>query len=67
MYGVKTTAYKVDGQPKFARKVTILVDRATVTQAEKVQKAISEVVKDFGTIDIFVANAGMKLSTSFYG
>lgn len=30
-----------------------------VSQADKVQHAIAEVVKDFGTIDVFVANAGM--------
>lgn len=29
-----------------------------VSSAEQIQKAIGDVVKDFGKIDVFVANAG---------
>lgn len=33
-----------------------------VSQAEKVEAGVSEVVKDFGSVDIFIANAGMYAS-----
>ncbi|KAH8423988.1 uncharacterized protein LDX57_001743 [Aspergillus melleus] len=36
--------------------------KVDVSNAEAVQTAISEVVKDFGKIDVFVANAGMAIS-----
>lgn len=32
-----------------------------VSNAEDVQKTVAVVVKDFGAIDVFVANAGMEL------
>lgn len=34
----------------------------TVSDAESVQKTVSQVVQDFGRIDVFVANAGMAIS-----
>ncbi|KAF4537811.1 short-chain dehydrogenase [Lasiodiplodia theobromae] len=36
--------------------------KVEVSQPEKVQEAIAQVVKDFGRIDVFVANAGMAIS-----
>jgi sorbose reductase len=33
-----------------------------VSDAESVQKAVQQVVQDFGKIDVFVANAGMAIS-----
>ena len=33
-----------------------------VSDPEKVQKAIQQVVQDFGKMDVFVANAGMAIS-----
>ncbi|KAF3009373.1 hypothetical protein G7054_g8654 [Neopestalotiopsis clavispora] len=36
--------------------------KVDVSNAEAVQSAIAQVVKDFGRIDIFVANAGMSIS-----
>jgi NADP-dependent 3-hydroxy acid dehydrogenase YdfG len=32
--------------------------KVDVSNADSVQKSITEVVKDFGKIDVFVANAG---------
>ncbi|CAI7591559.1 unnamed protein product [Penicillium manginii] len=36
--------------------------KVDVSNADSVQKSITEVVKDFGKIDVFVANAGMAIS-----
>ncbi|KAI9043764.1 short chain dehydrogenase [Aspergillus affinis] len=36
--------------------------KVDVSNAEAIQKAIFDVVKDFGKIDVFVANAGMAIS-----
>ncbi|KAH7122055.1 short-chain dehydrogenase [Dactylonectria estremocensis] len=36
--------------------------KVDVSNAEQVQSTIAEVVKDFGRIDVFVANAGMAIS-----
>ncbi len=33
-----------------------------MTDAAKVEQTINEVVKDFGKLDVFVANAGMAIS-----
>lgn len=40
-------------------KVTVRAYKCTVSNFEEVQKTIDQIVKDFGTIDIFVANAGV--------
>lgn len=57
-HGVKTVAYKVDS--KFFSSIfpygSLL--RRAVSSPEEVQKAVGDVVKDFGRIDVFVANAG---------
>jgi sorbose reductase len=36
--------------------------KVDVTQSEEVERVIAEIVKDFGRIDVFVANAGMSIS-----
>ncbi|KAE8359168.1 putative short-chain dehydrogenase [Aspergillus caelatus] len=36
--------------------------KVDISNAEQVQKTIAEVVRDFGKIDVFVANAGMAIS-----
>lgn len=36
--------------------------RFIVSNAEQVQNAITAVVKEFGKLDVFVANAGMAIS-----
>jgi NAD(P)-dependent dehydrogenase (short-subunit alcohol dehydrogenase family) len=36
--------------------------KVNVSSAEQIQQAIAEVMKDFGQIDVFVANAGMGIS-----
>jgi NAD(P)-dependent dehydrogenase (short-subunit alcohol dehydrogenase family) len=33
-----------------------------VSDADSVQKSVKQVVEDFGSIDVFVANAGMAIS-----
>ncbi|KAI1309792.1 putative short-chain dehydrogenase [Xylaria venustula] len=45
IYGIKTSAYKVD-----------------ISEPKQVQRAIAQVVEDFGRIDVFIANAGMAIS-----
>ncbi|PSN61385.1 short-chain dehydrogenase [Corynespora cassiicola Philippines] len=42
-----------------AHGVTTKAYQVNVTDAAKVQEAVAQVVKDFGRIDVFVANAGM--------
>lgn len=43
-------------------KIKAKAYQVEVSQPEKVQQAIKEAVKDFGKVDIFVANAGMAIS-----
>lgn len=38
--------------------------KADVTDAEEVKKAIDEIVKEMGGVDIFVANAGINMGGS---
>lgn len=45
-----------------AHGITAKAYQVEVSSPEKVQKAVSDVVKDFGKLDCFVANAGMAIS-----
>ena len=59
-HGVKTNSYKVDGE---CIRVILYVRIANlislpVSDPANVQNAIAEVAKDFGKIDVFIANAG---------
>ncbi|KAK0945719.1 hypothetical protein LTR29_002831 [Friedmanniomyces endolithicus] len=45
-----------------AHGVQVKAYKVEVTDAAKVEQTISEVVKDFGKLDVFVANAGMAIS-----
>ena len=58
MHGIKTTANKVDGNSILFGPSSPSLNLILVSNAESVQNTLSQVVKDFGKIDIFVANAG---------
>ncbi|KAI5459065.1 short-chain dehydrogenase [Mariannaea sp. PMI_226] len=45
-----------------AHSVKTIAYKVDVSDAQKVQETIAEVVRDFGRIDVFVANAGMAIS-----
>ncbi|KAK0880779.1 hypothetical protein LTR87_005440 [Friedmanniomyces endolithicus] len=45
-----------------AHGVRVKAYKVEVTDAAKVEQTINEVVKDFGKLDVFVANAGMAIS-----
>ncbi|KAF7563635.1 hypothetical protein G7046_g430 [Stylonectria norvegica] len=45
-----------------AHGVRTFTYKADVSDADQVQKAISDVTRDFGKIDVFIANAGMAIS-----
>lgn len=45
-----------------AHNITAKAYQVEVSSPEKVQQAVQEVVKDFGKLDCFVANAGMAIS-----
>ncbi|KAK1807485.1 hypothetical protein LTR12_018170 [Friedmanniomyces endolithicus] len=58
-HGVRVKAFVVWDTYLYAQKQFYRVE---VTDAAKVEQTISEVVKDFGKLDVFVANAGMAIS-----
>lgn len=39
--------------------ITCKAYKANISDAEEVQKAVDQIHKDFGSIDVFVANAGI--------
>lgn len=65
-HGVRTVAYKVDGKFSFSVLFYSWLLRRAVSNPEEVQKAVTDVVRDFERIDVFVANAG-ELGLSMLG
>ncbi|KAF4125515.1 sorbose reductase [Geosmithia morbida] len=62
-HGVKASAYKVNGGFTHSRAVEVdpYADTSVmpVSKAEEVGKMVADIVKDYGKIDVFVANAGI--------
>ena len=57
-YDIKASAYKVDGCFYLTGPGKCKAHDSLVSDAANVQRAIADVVKEFGKIDVFVANAG---------
>lgn len=59
-HGVKATAYKANGISPTKSQAVKQVDltHSEVSDWTQVQNVVAEVAKDFGRIDVFVANAG---------
>lgn len=61
MHNVKTVAYKVNGNlppPPLECQLPRANMCSKVSNSDQVQAGIAEVLKEFGRIDVFVANAG---------
>ena len=63
-YNTNDAAVKKGAALAEKHSVKVKAYQVQVTDAKKVEETIDEVVKDFGKLDIFVANAGIAISKS---
>lgn len=65
-HGIKTAAYKVDSALSLISLLGLSFELIgpTVSDAEQVKQTIAAVVRGFGRIDVFVANAGESVSSN---
>ncbi|KAJ5733332.1 short-chain dehydrogenase [Penicillium manginii] len=61
-YNSNEAAIKMAQEFATSHSIKTQAYKVDVSNADSVQKSITEVVKDFGKIDVFVANAGMAIS-----
>lgn len=65
-HGIKAVAYKVDSALSLISLLGLSFELTgpTVSDSEQVKETIAAVVRDFGRINVFVANAGESMSSN---